>query len=85
MENGHKFFNNKNCKYFPCHPISDKDELNCLFCYCPLYHLGDKCGGEFTILKMHEIKNCADCSFPHLPENYGLLVKKLKEQVQKRQ
>ena len=42
------FFQNKECEYFPCHKNADKESFNCLFCYCPLYCLGDKCGGNFT-------------------------------------
>ena len=39
------FFSNKECEYFPCHAGADPENFNCLFCYCPLYALGDKCGG----------------------------------------
>lgn len=35
MENSHRFFENKECRYFPCH--KNLEEFNCLFCYCPLY------------------------------------------------
>ena len=38
------FFQHKECEFFPCHPTNDPDSFNCLFCYCPLYALGDKCG-----------------------------------------
>ncbi|MFW5671451.1 MAG: cysteine-rich small domain-containing protein, partial [Acetivibrio ethanolgignens] len=36
MENSYRFFENRECKYFPCH--KGLKELNCLFCYCPLYN-----------------------------------------------
>ena len=36
----HQFFQNRECKYFPCHKGIDEEEFNCLFCYCPLYALG---------------------------------------------
>ena len=42
------FFQNRECEYFPCHPNADPETFSCLFCYCPLYALGDKCGGNFT-------------------------------------
>ena len=51
MVNSHKFFNNHECKYFPCHTMPDKDNFNCLYCYCPLYPLGDKCGGNFKYIE----------------------------------
>lgn len=48
---------------------NDPDDFNCLFCFCPLYTLGDRCGGNFTFTK-DGIKNCKDCLFPHLRKNY---------------
>lgn len=47
MNQNYKFFNHKDCEYFPCHKTNDPDNFNCLFCYCPLYALKDKCGGNF--------------------------------------
>ena len=40
------FFQNPQCEYFPCHKCADSENFSCLFCYCPLYALGDKCGGN---------------------------------------
>ena len=82
MENSHKFFSNKECKYFPCHKMPDNNnsnDFNCLFCFCPLYFLGDKCGGNFKYKKVNGIKNCADCHLPHTPEYYDVIIAKLKE------
>ena len=42
------FFTNGACPYFPCHEGVDPERFNCLFCYCPLYALGPRCGGAFT-------------------------------------
>ncbi|MEA4968920.1 MAG: cysteine-rich small domain-containing protein, partial [Candidatus Pelethousia sp.] len=42
------FFCHKECEYFPCHETSHPEEFNCLFCYCPLYALGERCGGHFS-------------------------------------
>ena len=42
------FFCNKECEFFPCHQTKHPEKFNCLFCYCPLYALGDKCGGNIT-------------------------------------
>jgi Zn-finger protein len=49
-----------------------------MFCYCPLYMLGDRCGGNFTFTK-DGIKNCKDCLFPHLRENYDRLMARYPE------
>ena len=41
------FFQNSECEYFPCHKGADPKTFSCLFCYCPLYALGENCGGNF--------------------------------------
>lgn len=64
------FFSNRACEYFPCHEHADPDNFNCLFCYCPLYVLGDRCGGQFVWLK-DGTKDCSKCLFPHRRENYS--------------
>ena len=51
MKNSYRFFQKKSCEYFPCHKVKDSSEFNCLFCYCPLYALGDNCGGNCTYTK----------------------------------
>ncbi len=43
MEHSYRFFENRDCEYFPCH--QGLTELNCLFCYCPLYGLEHCLGG----------------------------------------
>lgn len=70
----HEFFQNKECKYFPC---KDVDELNCLFCFCPLYHMDD-CGGTFDILG-NGWKDCSRCYRTHGEDGYKFVIKKLKE------
>ena len=67
------FFCNRECEYFPCHPTADPTHFNCLFCYCPLYVLGDRCGGNPSWLP-DGTKDCSACLFPHRPENYGAVV-----------
>ncbi|MGL5694068.1 MAG: cysteine-rich small domain-containing protein, partial [Peptostreptococcaceae bacterium] len=47
MSENYKFFNHKTCECFPCHKTNKPEEFNCLFCYCPLYALGEDCGGNF--------------------------------------
>ena len=34
MKNSSRFFENKECEYYPCH--KGIEEMNCLFCYCPM-------------------------------------------------
>ena len=68
MEN-YKFFQNRECEYFPCHAGADAEGFSCLFCFCPLYALGDKCGGNFTYTD-GGIKDCSACQRPHKKENY---------------
>jgi len=77
MKNSYSFFENRSCKYFPCHNGAKKGEFNCLFCFCPLYALGDKCGGNFEYVK--DLKVCADCHLPHTPKYYDVIISKLIE------
>ncbi len=67
------FFQNKECEYFPCHQDADPACFSCLFCYCPLYALGEGCGGNFTYLE-NGIKDCSGCMRPHRRENYPCIV-----------
>ena len=72
----YKFVQNRDCEFFPCHKGIDCEEFNCLFCYCPLYALGDKCGGNFTYLE-NGIKDCSNCLVPHCRENYEFVMSKM--------
>ena len=56
QENSYRFFQNTACVYYPCHQGVGED-FNCLFCYCPLYALGDQCGGQFVYLP-NGVKSC---------------------------
>ena len=73
MENSYKYFENRECKYYPCH--EGKQNLNCLFCYCPLYPL-EQCPGECNYIESNgkQMKNCLDCTFPHKAENYDIII-----------
>lgn len=75
----YRFFQHKKCEFFPCHQVNHEriDDFNCLFCYCPLYALGEKCGGNFYISKKG-VKVCTNCVFPHRKENYDQVMDKLK-------
>ncbi len=79
MTNSHRFFSNVSCRYFPCHSAPEKELFNCLFCYCPLYALGEKCGGSFKRSGPKRKKDCTGCELPHRPEYYDVIVTKLKE------
>ena len=72
------FFSHKKCEAFPCHDTKDIENFNCLFCYCPLYALGSKCGGNFRYLP-NGVKDCERCSIPHKRENYGNIISRLNE------
>ena len=67
------FYQNRECEYFPCHEGVPEEEFNCLFCYCPLYALGKKCGGNCQYTELG-YKDCTHCTFPHKPENYYAVI-----------
>lgn len=77
MEN-YKFFQNSKCEYFPCHKVEKEEDFNCLFCFCPLYALGDKCGGNFKYTE-NGIKNCSECILPHSRSGYDYIMSKIGE------
>lgn len=82
MPNSSSFFENRACKYYPCHKNIDK--MNCMFCYCPMYFL-DKCLGkpEYIEKDGKSIKVCTNCTFSHQPENYGTIMKYLSTKIKK--
>lgn len=68
-EDSHAHFTNRACRYFPCHQTGHPDSFNCLFCYCPLYMLGDACGGNFAYTQSG-VKDCSGCLLPHSESGY---------------
>ncbi|MDF2839597.1 MAG: metal-binding protein [Clostridia bacterium] len=80
MENKYKFFQHKECEYFPCHKINNIENFNCLFCYCPLYFLKD-CGGN--CVANSGIKDCSNCLIPHGEKGYDYIVDKIMESNRK--
>ncbi|RKD98516.1 cysteine-rich small domain-containing protein [Marinifilum flexuosum] len=76
MSENYKFVQNTKCEYFPCHKVKNESEFNCLFCFCPLYMLGDKCGGNFTYTD-NGIKNCSECTLPHSKNGYDHVMSKM--------
>ena len=69
MSNSYRYFENRDCKYYPCH--KGQDNINCLFCFCPLYGMPN-CPGNCKWIEKDgkQIKSCIDCVFPHIEENY---------------
>jgi len=77
----YKFVQNRKCEYFPCHDVKEED-FNCLFCYCPLYCLGDACDGDFVYLE-NGIKSCINCTKPHDKNGYEHVMGKMKQVIEK--
>ncbi len=71
----YSFFQHRDCENFPCHRTDDVANFNCLFCYCPLYALGEDCGGSFVYTESG-VKDCKNCLIPHKRENYGKIIAK---------
>ena len=69
----YSYFQNKECEYFPCHAGANPENFSCIFCYCPLYALGDRCGGAFQYTQ-DGFKDCSRCQIPHKRENYGRIL-----------
>ncbi len=78
MKNSFSFFQNRDCAYFPCHSGADAESFNCLFCYCPLYALGEGCGGAFSYTE-GGIKDCSACLFPHRPDSGAKIAERFPE------
>lgn len=75
QENSYRFFQNTACEYYPCHQGVGED-FNCLFCYCPLYALGDQCGGQFVYLP-NGVKSCEHCTRPHDRNGYDYVMERV--------
>ena len=82
MNNNYKFFQNRDCEFFPCHKVKDEDKFNCLFCYCPLY-FDESCIGspEYIVNgRGQKIKDCSSCLVVHRPEMYDKVIAHLQRQ-----
>lgn len=78
----YKFYQNKECEYFPCHKM-DIEKFNCLFCYCPLYTLKEECNGNFKYLD-NGIKSCMECNIPHIKDvGYDFVMKRMDRVIKK--
>ena len=79
METRHyTFVQNRDCEFFPCHEGIAAEDFNCLFCYCPLYTLGEACGGNCRYTDTG-VKSCEACGFPHKRENYAAVTARFPE------
>lgn len=71
--NSYKFFENRSCRFYPCH--KGLKELNCLYCFCPIFPQRKNnavclvCGP------------CENCTFPHKAKNYSRIIKMLKKEA----
>lgn len=80
--NNYKFFNNSKCEFFPCHETVKPEEFNCLFCYCPLYMMEERCGGNYKYTP-HGIKDCSNCLLPHVKDvGYDHVQKKMMDVIE---
>ena len=77
MDSNYKFFQNRECEFYPCHQNIELENINCLFCYCPIYTFTN-CGGNYVILP-NGIKDCSNCIVPHSSNAYDQIIAKLKE------
>ncbi|MCR5507915.1 MAG: cysteine-rich small domain-containing protein [Lachnospiraceae bacterium] len=77
-DQAHRYFENRECKYYPCH--KGLDDINCLFCYCPLYFMRDCPGKPVFTEKNGKLKKvCTGCTYPHEAGNYETILKTIKE------
>jgi len=72
----YSFFQNRECECFPCHETDHPTDFNCLFCFCPLHHLGPDCGGDVAFTEQGT-KDCSTCMLPHRRNSYGRITERL--------
>ena len=76
IKNSCSYFKNIECEYFPCNNNINPENFNCIFCFCPLYNM-ENCGGNYTFTEKG-IKDCSNCTFPHIATNYTKIISKFK-------
>ena len=77
-ECNYSFFQHKACEFFPCHQTDHPEDVNCLFCYCPLYALGSDCKGNFQYTE-NGVKDCSKCTVPHNRKSYSYIISRFPE------
>ena len=83
MRASERFFENRDCKYFPCHAGMEGQPFNCLFCYCPMNPYED-CPGNPVYRETkngRRIKMCTGCTFPHQAEHYDEIMDFLRRKL----
>lgn len=87
-EKRYSYFSHKECEYYPCHKNADPENFNCLFCYCPLYALGEGCGGNFCFTEQG-VKDCSNCLIPHekggfiyITDNFPKIIEMMKRDAE---
>ena len=78
---GYKFFQNRDCEFFPCHNVENVEEFSCLPWFCPLYALGENCGGCPTYTDKG-LKDCSNCTLPHLPGGYEHVMGRMEDMME---
>jgi len=81
MKINQNFFKILNANISLVNKTNDRENFNCLFCYCPLYMLKGDCGGNF--IKNHGIKDCTNCLVPHSKGSYERIMTKIKEVIER--
>ena len=77
MKNSSCFYRNTDYEYFPCHKVDDTENFNCMFCFCPLYHMA-ACPGNPDFLP-NGIKDRTNCTLPHY--SYQTVIDTLRKEV----
>ena len=80
MSERYRFFSHKECEFYPCHKLKTEGDLNCLFCYCPLYFID--CPGDFSLLG-NGFKDCSGCLLPHEKGGWERVLKILQKYSEK--
>lgn len=73
FEQSFLYFENRRCKYFPCHGgvNIESEGFNCMFCRCPYYYKAVCPGIESGVAHVLEngCKDCTECAYNHLYSN----------------
>ena len=77
QKESYRWFSNRKCRYYPCH--KGIEEINCLFCFCPLYWFPD-CGGSYTLTE-DGVKDCSPCIKPHVPGGYDEILEEISARI----
>ena len=77
----YRFVQNVQCEFFPCHGGIALHEFNCLFCYCPLYALGQECGG-CPRYRPNGVKDCSHCPLPHDSQGFEFVQARIGQVVE---